>query len=257
MRQLLPTLADVDPVRTYLAGHRPAPEGRPWIVVGMISSLDGASALDGRSGGLGGPADQAVFGAVRAIADVILVGAGTVRAERYGSVRLPDHASASRVEAGRSAEAPRLAIVTASGALVDDLEAGEPLLAGGPQPVVFTTEDADPGRVRALSDVADVRAVGRGRVDLPMAVASLSEDGAAVVVCEGGPTLNGALADAAMIDELCLSIAPMLAGGESGRILRGAITTDPARFELVSLLTEDGLLFGRWVNRTRTTAGAG
>lgn len=259
MHQLVPTVADVDPVRTYVAGHRPRPEGRPWIVVGMITSLDGASALDGRSGGLGGPADKAVFRAVRAVADVILVGAGTVRAERYGPVRLPPHAVSIRVEAGRSAEPPRLAVVTAS----CDLDLDGPLLTSGVRPIVFTTEDADPGRVRALSEVADVRTVGRGRVDVARAVAELTQDGVEVVVCEGGPILNGALADLGMIDELCLSVSPMLAGGESARILRGAITSDPARYELVSLLTEDGLLFGRWVrtgeglSRSRTVAGGG
>ncbi len=245
MRQLLPDpLDDVDPVRTYLAAPRPAPAGRPWVTVGMIQSLDGATAVDGRSGGLGGPADKAVFRAVRGIADVILVAAGTVRAEGYGPVRLPEEIQRARREAGRTAAAPRLAVVTAS----LDLDPHAALFEGdGEPPVVLTVEDADPARRRALDDVADVRAVGRGRVDLPRALASLAADGVGVVVCEGGPSLNGAIAEAGTVDEWCVSVAPVVAGGDSRRLTQGAAPIEDGELELAQLLLGDGILFGRWV----------
>jgi len=97
VRQLLPTPGDVDPVAAYLAAARPAPADRPWVAMSMVSSLDGATAVGGRSGPLGGEPDREVFRAVRAIADVVLVAAGTLRVEGYGPVRLSDAARSARV----------------------------------------------------------------------------------------------------------------------------------------------------------------
>lgn len=253
MRQLLPTPDDVDPVATYLAADRPRPDGRPWVAVGMIGSLDGATAVDGRSGGLGGEADKAVFRAVRGIADVILVAAGTVRAEGYRPVRLSEEVRSARTAAGRSPEAPRLAIVTGS----LDLDLDGPLFADDAvPPLVFTTEDADDDLVEAAQAVTEVRRFGSGdRVDLAAALGSLGADGIDVVVCEGGPTLNGALAEAGLIDELCMSIAPVVAGGDSKRIVAGAGPVDIG-LELASLLVEDDLLFGRWTRVSRPAAAA-
>lgn len=245
MRQLLPSPADVDPVALYLAVPRPARPDRPWVTVGMIASVDGATAVGGRSGALGGPADKAVFRAVRAVADVILVGAGTVRAEGYRPVRLSPEALAARVAAGRPDSDPQLAIVSAS----LDLDLDGPLFTSGQRrPLVFTTVDSDPRRRRALEDRAEVRLAGRGRVDLPDALAQLGADGTEVVVCEGGPRLNAGLVDAGVVDEWCVSIAPLVAGDSSTRVVHGAgAMTEPGRVELVSLLEGDGLLFGRWV----------
>ena len=213
--------------------------GRPWVTVGMVASLDGATAVDGTSGALGGPADKAVFRAVRAIADVILVAAGTVRAERYRPVTLSDDVQAARVAVGRDAGPPRLAIVTAS--LDLDLEA--PLFTDGHRPLVLTTADADPDRVARVSDCAEVRHFGTGRVDLGAALGSLADDGVGVVVAEGGPTLNGALVAAGLVDEWCLTISPTVAGGDSSRIVAGA-PAHATSTRLVSLLMEDDLLFG-------------
>ncbi len=244
MRQIHPHLDDVDPVATYLTVARPAPADRPWVTVGMVASLDGATALDGRSGGLGGDADRMVFRAVRGIADVILVAAGTVRAEGYGPARLSEAVRAARVSAGRSPEAPRIAIVTAS--LELDLD-GDLFRAAGPGPIVLTTTDADPDRLASVAEVAEVRTAGQGRVDLREALGSLGAD-ATVVVCEGGPSLNGALVDADLVDEWCVSIAPVVAGGDSRRLVHGAQSVEaPPGLRLASLLTEDGVLFGRWV----------
>ncbi|MGK2930407.1 MAG: dihydrofolate reductase family protein [Acidimicrobiales bacterium] len=248
MRQLFPTVTDVDPVRTYLAGHRPAPASRPWVALGMITSLDGATAADGRSGSLGGPADKAVFRAVRAMADVILVGAGTVRAEGYGPVRISEEAQAARLEAGRSPGPARLAIVTAS--LELDLAAPLFTASGDERPLVFTTTDADEGRVRAVAEHAEVRRCGTGRVDVVAAMASLGGDGHRIVVCEGGPTLNGALCRAGVVDEVCLSVSPLVVGGSSNRMVSGIPDLVDGEYELDSLLVEDSMLLGRWVRAT-------
>lgn len=245
MRQLLPEPGDVDPVAAYLAAPRPVSDHRPWVAVSMVSSLDGATAVGGRSGALGGEADRAVFRAVRAIADVVLVAAGTVRTEGYGPVRLADGVVATRVAAGRPATPPRLAVVSAS--LDVDLRRA----ADGPvRPLVLTTLDADPARRAALEEVAEVRAHGEGRVDMATALRGLRADGAEVVVCEGGPSLNAALVAEDLVDEWCVTLAPAVVGGDSARVVLGAGELAPLQdLVLASLLEEDGVLLGRWLRR--------
>jgi len=245
MRQLHPSPGDVDPVAAYLAAPRPAPADRPWVALSMVSSLDGATAVHGRSGPLGGAPDRVVFRAVRAIADVVLVAAGTVRTEGYGPVRLSDEAVAARVEAGRDPGPPRLAIVSAS------LDLDLARVAEGPvRPLVLTPEDADASRRAALAELAEVRAYGVGRVALAPALADLRADGTGVVVCEGGPTLNGALVAEDLVDEWCVTLAPTVAGGDSRRLVHGAPELgDGQPLALASLLEEDGVLLGRWIRR--------
>jgi riboflavin biosynthesis pyrimidine reductase len=245
VRQLLPTSDDVDPVESYLAAVRPAPDGRPWVVVGMVSSLDGATAVGGRSGPLGGPADREVFRAVRAVADVILVAGGTARAEGYGPVRLSEPIRAARRAAGRSTDLPRLAVVTGS------LDVDLARLAGdgdGERPLVLTSEAADATRRRQAEAHAEVRVLGRYEVELAAALASLRADGAGVVVCEGGPRLNAGLVGADLADEWCVTVAPAVVGGESHRLVHGAApVAERGDLALAQLLEADGALFGRWI----------
>lgn len=245
MRQLLPEPGDVDPLAEYLGADRPQPTGRPWVAMSMVSSLDGATAVGGRSGPLGGEPDRLVFRAVRAVADVVLVAAGTMRVERYGPVRLSEAALAARAALGRSPTPPRLAVVSAS--LDIDLRRA----AEGPvRPLVLTTEDADPDRRAALGEVAEVRAHGHGTVDLVAALASLAADGVGIVVCEGGPSLNAALVEQDLADEWCLTLAPTIVGGDSHRLVHGPDELGTGQpLELVSLLEEDGVLIGRWLRR--------
>lgn len=245
MRQLHPTPGDVDPLGAYLGAARPAPADRPWVAINMVSSLDGATAVHGRSGPLGGPPDRAVFRAVRAIADVVLVAAGTARAEGYGPVQLPDDAIAARLAAGRAAALPRLAVVSASLDLDLTRAAAAPV-----RPLVLTVDDADPARAAALAELAEVRAYGSERVDLVAALADLRADGAGVVVCEGGPSLNATLVAGDLVDEWCVTVAPAIAGGASPRLVHGAPElTDLQTLELASMLEQDGVLLGRWLRR--------
>lgn len=245
VRQLLPVAADVDPVEAYLAATRPAPAGRPWVTMSMVSSLDGATAVGGRSGALGGTPDRQVFRAVRALADVVLVAAGTARTEGYGPVRLADEARAARVAAGRADHPPRLAVVSAS------LDLDLSRAAEGPvRPLVLTIEDGDPDRRAALEELAEVRAHGTGQVDLRAALAGLRDDGVDVVVCEGGPSLNAGLVAHDLIDEWCVTLAPAIVGGDSRRMVHGVVEVGTHQpLELASLLEEDGVLLGRWVRR--------
>lgn len=245
MRRLWPDPIDVDDVDAVVAAEpRPAPPERPWVLVNMVASLDGAIAVDGRSDPLGGPADKAVFFALRAVADVVLAGAGTVRAEGYGPVRPSASQRAARRARGQE-EVPPVAVVTRS----LDLDPGSRLFTAvdGPRPIVITCDAAPAERRRALEEVADVVVAGHDDVDLRAALAELRGLGHAVVTCEGGPLVNGDLVAADAIDEWDLTVSPLLAGGQGGRSAVGPAPVDPRRFRLERLLEGDGLVLGRWV----------
>jgi riboflavin-specific deaminase-like protein len=221
---------------------RSPPDDRPWVLVNMVTSLDGATAVDGRSGDLGGPADKRVFGAIRSIADVILAGAATVRAEQYGPPRTPPAEQEARTARGQQAR-PRIAVL--SGSL--DLPLDSPLFqTPDARPIVITSGTADPARRRAVGAVAEIIEAGEARVDLAGALASLRRSGVEVVVCEGGPGVNGQLVAAGLVDELCLTVSPLVVGGASSRVAVGPEAT-PIGLRLAHLLTEDGLLFLRYV----------
>jgi riboflavin biosynthesis pyrimidine reductase len=242
MRQLVPEQHDhVDPFAVYAADDRPRVGDRPWLLANMISSLDGATHVGGLSGGLGSPADRVVFRAIRAVADIILVAAGTARSEQYHPITTTPEIAAARAARGQT-DRPRLAILTRH--LDLDLD-GELFLAPEP-PVVLTTEHAPAARVRHAEDRTTVLQFPGDRVDTAAAVRALGELGARVVLSEGGPTLIGQLAAADVLDELCLSLSPLVVGGDAARVTDIAATTH-GRYDLVRVLEEDSMLLLRYV----------
>jgi riboflavin biosynthesis pyrimidine reductase len=252
MRILWPTPSegdddDVDPVAVVAAEARPSPPERPWVLANMIASADGsATDAGGRSGGLGGPADKAVFGAVRAVADVVVAGSATVITEDYGPSRPPARVRDQRVARGQ-APAPRIAVTSASLAI----EPTRRLFAEASpdaRPLVLTAAAADPARRRALEAVADVHVVGDEQVDWARAFALLhAEVGARVVLCEGGPSTIGQLVADDLLDELCLTIAPVLVAGDGPRIAHGAAPVPDRGLSLARVLAADDLLFVRYL----------
>ncbi|MFD7412329.1 pyrimidine reductase family protein [Kitasatospora purpeofusca] len=217
--------------------------GRPWLRANMVAGLDGGARLDGLSEGLSSPADKRIFGVLRALSDVVLVGAETVRAEGYGPAAAPAGFAGARRAAGQ-APAPVIAVVSRSLGL--DLAAPlftEPLV----RTVVVTTEDAPARELAAVAEVAEVIAVGRGSVDLRAAVAALADRGWTRLLTEGGPRLLGQLAAADLLDELCLSLAPLITGGDAPRIIHDAEMPDVRRMRLVSLIEQKGFLFTRYL----------
>ncbi len=244
MRRLWPDPAeDIDIDALVAVEDRPAPSGRPWLLVNMISSLDGAITIEGRSGALGRPADKALFFALRAVGDVVLAGAGTVRAEGYGPAR-PSSAQRAARRARGQAEVPPIAVITRS----MELDLSSRLFApGGPRPIVITCAHAPAARVDAAREVADVVVTGQETVDLPGALRALGERGAKVVTCEGGPRLNGDLLIDDLIDEWALTLSPLLAGGDSARAAVGPTPPAPIPMVLDRLLEGDGLLLSRWL----------
>ncbi|HTC82247.1 MAG TPA: pyrimidine reductase family protein, partial [Acidimicrobiia bacterium] len=196
----------------------------------------------GRSGALGGPADKRLFAVLRALADVILVGAGTVRAEGYGPARLDERAQDHRSRWGL-ASVPAIAVVTRACRLDWDAPF---FTAATHRPIVVTHRRAPAAEAVRASRVADVLVAGESQVDLARAVTMLGERGFAHVLAEGGPSLNGALAGAGVLDELCLTVAPRLVAGDAKRILTGPPLTPPPELTLRSLCEEDGYLFLRY-----------
>ncbi len=208
-----------------------------WVRANFVASADGASSVDGTSGSLGGDADHAVFEALRDHADVVLVGAGTVRAEQYGPIDPSPRRRARRVADGR-AEVPRLAIV------------GRPSMLTGSERWI-TEATAPPLLVTTVGEARDVdgcETVARGddTVDLAAVLDALAARGLRSVLCEGGPTLFADLAGAGLLDELCLTYSPVLGGPGAGRIVAGDGWEQPRRLRLVGLLEDDGLLLARY-----------
>jgi len=244
MRQLLPVPADrVDVSDCYARDDRPVPADRPWVVLNMVASIDGATAVAGRSGGLGTPADRAVFTALRALADVIVVGAATVRAEGYGPARTSDAEQQRRLARGQS-RFPRIAVVT--GRL--DLDLSTSLFTESVEPPIILTGTGPSAETLALAAiVAEVHVVGDAHVDVGAGLAVLAQLGARVVLCEGGPNLNGQLLAQGLVDEICLSVAPVVAGGDSARIIHGAAPVAPEPMRLDRVLEADGMLLLRYV----------
>ncbi|WP_199443941.1 pyrimidine reductase family protein [Umezawaea beigongshangensis] len=224
---------------------------RPWVQVNFISSLDGAMSVAGRSAGLGNAADKKIFALGRDLADVVLVGAGTALAEGYRGVRAGEVRAERRARLGLS-PVPPIAVVTARCSPTP-----ESLLIADTSvpPIVLTSEAAPRERRDALAAAgADVVVAGEETVDLPAALRALGERGLRRVNCEGGPQLLGALIAADLVDQLCLTLAPLLAGGDSGRIARGPLPDVPRTVRLESALHhEDDEVGGALMLRYRRT----
>ncbi|MGW3605329.1 pyrimidine reductase family protein [Micromonospora sp. NPDC005161] len=212
---------------------------QPRLRVNFVASLDGAVTVDGYSAGLSGEPDKRVFGLLRMLCDALVVAAGTLRHEGYRAVRLDERRRAWRREHGL-AEYPTLVVV--SGSL--DLDPAQAAFADGPvRPVVLTHAGAEPPP--GLTDVADVLRCGTDRVDLAAGLDELHKRGLTQLLCEGGPQLFGALTAADLVDELCLTVAPLLAGPGPGRIIAGD-AAPPRQLPLRHVLAaDDGVLMLR------------
>jgi riboflavin biosynthesis pyrimidine reductase len=242
MRSLLPQPStSIDPIDAYAVSPDVGID-RPFVRCNMISTLDGAISINGRSGLLGGRADHRIFQTLRSLADVILVGAGTVRTEGYGPVRLDDDLGEQRRERGQSV-APPIAVVTRSA----NLDWSSPFFTeADARPIVFTTADRDRGVRLPDEDVAHVVMAGDERVDVSLVLDYLHRSGLRSVLLEGGPGLNADVVHAGLLNELCLTVSPLILAGAGTRILAGAELANPLELELIHLLEEDGFFFYRF-----------
>jgi 5-amino-6-(5-phosphoribosylamino)uracil reductase len=250
-------LADVHPAEVYGADSRHPVGDRPWVLANMIASIDGAATdLTGRSAGLGGPADLRVFSAIRAVADIVLAGAGTVRTERYGPARLIARHQEARRGRGQSRQ-PRIAVVTRSLALDLDLPLFRDASDEHRPIVITTTAGLDRVRVagatgatpsRDLATVAEIVVAGDQSVDWGTALRALRTTArAGVVLVEGGPMTLAQLVAADLVDELCLTVSPRIIGGDGLGLLRGLGVDAPRHMTLDRVLLEDDYLFLRYL----------
>ncbi|MFJ8629337.1 pyrimidine reductase family protein [Streptomyces sp. NPDC093568] len=223
----------------------PGPGERvPWLRANMVSTLDGAAQHDGRSQPISTATDMRIFGTLRALADVVIVGAETVRQEGYRPARERAEFAEAREAAGQG-PAPAIAVVSAG----LDLDYGLPLFTSPLVPTLILTGAAAAPDRKAAAEKAGARVVIAGDgvgVDPVRAVRALAELGHTRLLTEGGPRLLGQLVASGVLDELCLTISPMLTAGDAQRIAGGPSVTVPGRFELVSLLEEEGFLYSRY-----------
>jgi riboflavin-specific deaminase-like protein len=215
-----------------------APPSRPYLIINMVSALDGKATIEWRTKGLSTDLDRELFHRLRTQVDAVMVGAGTVRAERYGRMIKSDELRAARIDERLEAD-PLAVVVTAR----LDLPADLPLLNEPEQRVVIAT-----GSDATLPDLGDQVTYERTGDDLRLLMARLREQhGLRSVLCEGGPTLNSHLLAAGLVDELWLTLNPKLAGGAAAlTIVAGRELVEPIDLEPVSVAEGGGDLFTRW-----------
>lgn len=229
-------LTDEDLVRWYATGEEPA------LRVNFVTSVDGAVDVGGYSAGLSSGPDKRVFGVLRMLCDALVVGAGTLRHEGYRALRLDARRRSWRREHGRS-EYPTLVVVSAG----LDLDPTQAAFADAPVRPLLLTPATAPARRRArLATVAEVVTVGDDRVDPATMLSVLRQRGLAQLLCEGGPQLFGALSRADAVDELCLTVSPVLAGPGAGRITAGTGGGTARPLTLRHILTAEGTMLLRY-----------
>ena len=240
VRRLLP-----DPAETTIAAQIASLEltglaldARPYVVLNFATTLDGRAAIDGKSGKIGSSTDTEVLQRLRTRVDAVMIGAGTLRTERYGRMVPDPHYRAWRERVGLAHD-PLAVIVSNRFQLPWDA----PLFTdGGGRVVVFTASGEEPPET--ATQVSVVR--HEGGVELDRALEWLREErGIRALLCEGGPTLHGQLRERGLADELFLTIAPKLAGGEAPHILEGSLP-EVSELELAWLLEREGELFARY-----------
>jgi len=251
VRRIFPTAdaAAIDPLAT-VANETRSVAGRPWVMLNMVTAVDGrVTDRKGRADGVSGPADRELFHAIRSLADVVLVGAGTARAENYGPPRAPEGRAGELRRTRGQRPVARLALATRT----LNLDLDSRLFSQDDatyRPIVLTTESAlshAPETAEALAERADVHVAGAQSVDWVRALQTLHDDlGAGVVLAEGGPTVNGQLFAADLVDELCLTLAPRIMGDDGPTMLRPDAPFGPLGLALDRIFEHDAYLFLRY-----------
>jgi riboflavin-specific deaminase-like protein len=224
----------------------PADLNRCWVRANMISSLDGGATDDGKAGGLAGPGDRALFARMRQETDVVLVGAATVRIENYSGAQMSAAQRQERQSRGQS-EVPPIAVVTHSADLPHDAKL---FTRSEVKPLILTSRETAgeaSRRLGALAEVIDASDAQPDRVDSRAALRILDERGLRRVLLEGGPSLLSSFIEQDLIDEMCVTIAPILVGGLARRIATGSGEAH-TRMRRSHLLTDgEGYLYSRYV----------
>jgi riboflavin biosynthesis pyrimidine reductase len=228
----------IDPVELQM-GYPRGRLDRPWVMANFVTTIDGAAVVDGGSTAINDEDDRTMFGAIRAVPDFILVGAETVRAENYRPVELDVIRSRARLEAGLE-DVPHLVVVTRALSLDPEMR-----VFGNPnrRVTILTGEEAPAERAEALAEVADVvRLGGTSPADF-LHYLRLAK----VVLCEGGPSVIGQFIAAGLVDEMAVTVAPLLVAGTSKRMASGPAADPPLEMSLDRVLYGDRSLFLRYL----------
>ena len=244
-----PPVSEVEADDIYRDDRTPT-SGRPWLMMNMIETVDGVTEVEGVSGPLGSAGDKDIFGTIRTLPDIILVGSNTAVAEQYSPPSTSVSTKARRLTSGAWPVA-RLAVVSAQ----LDFDLTLPMFTRPSQrPIVVTTTNADPNKVELIAEVADLIQCGVDSVDLTETLREMAALGAQWVLSEGGPSLNGALLAAGLVDEIFVTVAPLLGGGQARGISRGNTFSEIEELELRHVLTEDHFLFLRYTKASHHDA---
>lgn len=263
MRQIFPSGADLtDEGLAAVYSYPKLAPGERWLRANMVASLDGAATLAGRSGGLSGPADEQVFAMLRALSDVIVVGAGTARAEGYEPVKPGVEGVRWQWLRDGRPPSPPIAVVTRR----LDLDLTSPLITAAPahaRTIVITTEAAPAERRERAAALTDLVVCGEMRVDLAGALAALTDVGHQRILTEGGPHLLNQFIGAGLLDELDLTVSPLLAGPGADRIVQEHVDPPgggepggyrPRDLRLGHVLTDEDYLLCRYLRPAPRTA---
>ena len=254
MQKIYPAHEHIRGTHQIVAAYAyPEADGSPYVRANMVATLDGAAwGLNHRSGTISSAPDREVFAVLRGLADVILVGAETARRERYGPAVTGTELAEHRATLDQRPN-PVIAVVSRS----LDFDPTAPLFAEATErTIVLTTESAPRQRRDVLSELASVIVAGAAAVDFGAALTALAGHGLTRVLCEGGPHLLGEITRAGLLDELCLTITPQLAGGDAVRILAGSPPVRDAELTLAHILEEDGTLLTRWTAQPAPSTSA-
>ncbi|OIV35580.1 hypothetical protein BIV57_20890 [Mangrovactinospora gilvigrisea] len=260
MRRLYPVTSENadDELDTLpgLAAAYPYPDAATaWVRVSMVQTLDGAAHFEGLSQPISSKADMRVFGVLRALADVVVAGAETVRGEGYRPARARPAFAAARAAAGQG---PAAAIAVVSSRL--DLDFDAPLFAAAVTPTLVLTGSAAPEKARRRAEDAGgvvITVTENARLTPAEITGALAARGLNRIQLEGGPRLLGQFTAADAVDEMCLTLSPTLTAGGAERIAHGPSVDAPHRMRLAGLLEQDGFLFSRYLrDRTGSTAPA-
>lgn len=255
VQQIYPTQRPIrEPADLIEAYAYPETSSAPYVRASMVSTLDGAAwGPDQRSGSISSAADREVFRIMRGLTDVILVGGGTVRAEGYGPAETGGELADHRAAAAGQRPDPVIAVVSRR----LDFDPAAPLFAAATErTIVLTTEDSPAARRHELSKIATVIVAGDKSVDFDVGLAALAENGLHRVLCEGGPRMLTDLAHAGRLDELCLTVSPLLVGGSAPRILAGGAAVEYSPLRLAHIIEADGTLLTRWLRQPAPSTSA-
>ena len=245
MRQLYPACSEIPEHEVYTGVDLPAaPPDRPLVLLNMVTTVDGKVAVGGKVAGIGSRTDRLLMRQIRSRVDGLMVAAGTLRAETVDP-RVPPDLAERRVADGRAAQPLAIAV---SGSLT--LNPEHRFFANGRDgTLVITTESAPQQRAASLAERAQILRIGVDSVDLESALGRLrGELGIERLLVEGGPSLNQALLDLDLVDEVFWTVAPKLAGGHGLTLVQGRAPSSriAATLDLVSLHEHGGELFARY-----------